>query len=90
MVQAQTQDLWQGGTGDFNVASNWNTGVVPISGYAANNDTGSNNVCEITANDPSFTFNGFRDGISASGGVSAERVNRDAGRHPGRLAAHGN
>jgi autotransporter-associated beta strand protein len=66
-LRAQTQDFWQPVTGDFNVASNWTLNTVPISGYAANNDNGSNNVGIISANDPTFTFNGFRDGVSASG-----------------------
>ncbi len=66
-VLAQTQDFWVGGTGDFNVTTNWSLNVVPASGYTANNDTSSNNVVQINAGDPTWTLNGIRAGVSNSG-----------------------
>lgn len=69
VLQAQTQDFWNGGSGDYNVGANWSLGVVPASGYSANNDTGSNNIIFINDGDPAWTLNGFRIGINGSGAV---------------------
>ena len=59
---------WQGGTGDFNIASSWNPSGVPT-GVNAINDSGSNNLVLIQPGDAVWSPWDIRagDGANASG-----------------------
>ena len=63
---AWSQAVWNGGTGDWDVASNWSTGTVPAAAISATINTGT---AELTTDDVFFAGNiniGYASGTDGS------------------------
>jgi autotransporter-associated beta strand protein len=57
---ANAQIEWQGGTADYDIATNWVGGAVPGAGQNADNSSGVTNVVEINIGDPDWSVNDIR------------------------------